>query len=198
MIPTHNTTSPGPRLKKTRRARKKKKKATSSVPVGQGVDSDAMDDDLLPTDTTASIHPRPEGQAVSMAQDDDDDVVMIDPLASEATSSLPAFPPLPASAHASTTKSETRRILIPPHRMTPLQKDWINIFSPLTEMCGLQVRMNILRKCVEMRVRLSTNQLLAVILTIVLWLIDVQAYQRGWCTTARSRFCQSICFGIRC
>ena len=43
---------------------------------------------------------------------------------------------------------------IPPHRMTPLKKEWINIFGPLTEMLGLQVRMNVQRKCVEIRVRL--------------------------------------------
>jgi hypothetical protein len=64
----------------------------------------------------------------------------------------PSFGPAPPST-AHTSKSETRRVPIPPHRMTPLKKDWINIFGPLTEMLGLQVRMNAQRKCVEMRVR---------------------------------------------
>lgn len=66
----------------------------------------------------------------------------------------PVFGPAPASAGQSSLKSETRRVAIPPHRMTPLKKEWINIFGPLTEMLGLQVRMNVQRKCVEIRVRL--------------------------------------------
>lgn len=41
---------------------------------------------------------------------------------------------------------------MPPHRMTPLKKDWLSIFGPLTEILGLQVRMNVQRKSVELRV----------------------------------------------
>lgn len=148
---THNTL---PKPKRTRRSQKKKKATSTPSAEQEDVDSDAIDDDLLPTDTTGRGLSQPKSQA-GIIDEEGDDIVMIDPSAPEATTPLPAFPPLPASAHASTTKSETRRILIPPHRMTPLQKDWINIFSPLTEMCGLQVRMNVLRKCVEMRVRLA-------------------------------------------
>ncbi|KAG8760723.1 pre-rRNA-processing protein pno1 [Serendipita sp. 396] len=68
------------------------------------------------------------------------------------------FPPLPASAQSSALRSETRRIPIPPHRMTPLKKDWVNIFVPLTEMAGLQVRMNVHRRCVEMRTSKATKE----------------------------------------
>lgn len=49
-------------------------------------------------------------------------------------------------------KAEERRIPIPPHRMTPLKKDWVNIYGPLVEMMGLMVRMNVGRRCVELRV----------------------------------------------
>ena len=65
----------------------------------------------------------------------------------------PSFGPAPASA-GQTLRSETRRVAIPPHRMSPLKRDWINIFGPLTEILGLRIRMNVRRKCVEMRVRL--------------------------------------------
>jgi RNA-binding protein PNO1 len=84
----------------------------------------------------------------------EDDEVMIDANSTEGlpASSAPAFPPLSAEAQRTLLKSETRRIPIPPHRMTPLKKDWVNIFGPLTEILGLQVRMNIQRKCVEARV----------------------------------------------
>jgi hypothetical protein len=37
---------------------------------------------------------------------------------------------------------DRRKISIPPHRMTPLKRDWIKIYTPLVEECGLQVRMN--------------------------------------------------------
>jgi hypothetical protein len=63
----------------------------------------------------------------------------------------PSFGPAPASA-GQALRSETRRVAIPPHRMSPLKRDWINIFGPLTEILGLQVRMNVQRKSVEMRV----------------------------------------------
>ena len=90
--------------------------------------------------------------------DDEDDAIMLDTgskTASHTDSSLPSFPPMSAQDLAASTitkKSETRRIPIPPHRMSPLKKDWVNIFGPLTELLGLQVRMNVQRKCVEIRV----------------------------------------------
>ncbi|KAF8508371.1 hypothetical protein JB92DRAFT_2953122 [Gautieria morchelliformis] len=155
-VSTQNTPSPKEKkTKKTRRSHKKKKPTT--IPKEGDVNNDAMDD-LLPTDTTSRIPIQPEAQTKPLDDGEDEDMVMIDPSASDATTSLPAFPPLPASAHASTMQSETRRILIPPHRLTPLKKDWINIFSPLTEMCGLQVRMNVVRKCVEMRTSSLTKE----------------------------------------
>src|SRR5690606_23083996 len=68
------------------------------------------------------------------------------------TTAAPLFAPASASAQRTLLKSETRRVPIPPHRMTPLKKDWVSIFGPLTEILGLQVRMNVQRRCVEMRV----------------------------------------------
>ena len=89
----------------------------------------------------------------------DDDEVMIDTDLSATTgtapTSAPSFPALTGSALQASLKSEMRRIPIPPHRMSPLKKDWINIFGPLTEILGLQVRMNVPRKAVEVRVSLS-------------------------------------------
>lgn len=90
---------------------------------------------------------------------EDDDDIMIDDDENSASlpkaSAAPAFAPVSADALQTTLKSETRRIPIPPHRMTPLKKDWINIFGPLTEILGLQVRMNVQRRTVEARVRFS-------------------------------------------
>jgi RNA-binding protein PNO1 len=89
-----------------------------------------------------------------MQQADEDDELMIDTDAAPAAAgSAPAFAPVTPGAEKTTLKSETRRVPIPPHRMTPLKKDWLNIFGPLTEILGLQVRMNVQRRCVEIRVR---------------------------------------------
>jgi RNA-binding protein PNO1 len=50
-----------------------------------------------------------------------------------------------------TTRSETRRIPVPPHRMTPLKQAWPKLYPPLVEQLKLQVRMNLKRKTVELR-----------------------------------------------
>ncbi|CAE7056887.1 unnamed protein product [Rhizoctonia solani] len=76
--------------------------------------------------------------------------------------SAPSFPALPASAQRATEKSEMRKIPVPPHRMTPLKKDWVNIFSPLTEMLGLQVRMNVQKRAVEIRTSKHTKDVGAI------------------------------------
>ena len=85
---------------------------------------------------------------------DDESMIDTDPtvLSLDPSSSALAFPPVAPGAEKTTLKSEMRRIPMPPHRMTPLKKDWLNIFGPLTEILGLQVRMNVQRRCVEIRV----------------------------------------------
>jgi len=74
----------------------------------------------------------------------------------------PIFAPLAESAAAPKLEGEKRVVPIPPHRMGPLQKEWVNIFTPLTEMLGLQVRMNLKRKAVEMRTSKFTKEVGAI------------------------------------
>lgn len=52
---------------------------------------------------------------------------------------------------------ETRKIPIPPHRMTPLKQAWPSIYPPIVEHLKLQCRMNIARKSVELRTSKSTT-----------------------------------------
>jgi len=103
------------------------------------------------------------GQTIQSGEFEEDDEIMIDaePDASlvQASSSAPAFAPVTPGTEKTTLKSETRRIPIPPHRMTPLKKDWLNIFGPLTEILGLQVRMNVQRRCVEIRTSKETKDI---------------------------------------
>ncbi|BEJ13574.1 hypothetical protein CspHIS471_0307480 [Cutaneotrichosporon sp. HIS471] len=83
---------------------------------------------------------------------DDEGVVVGSALASasgEASSS--GFAPLSAKEQSTALKNEFRRVPIPPHRMTPLKREWVNIYTPLVEMLGLQVRMNVMRRAVELR-----------------------------------------------
>ena len=114
--------------------------------------------ELSITDGQDTETPPKTDRPTATPADGDDDELMIDADAPPVphTGSAPAFPPLPASALRTGLKSETRRIPIPPHRMTPLKKDWVSIFGPMTEILGLQVRMNVQRRCVEARVSLST------------------------------------------
>lgn len=72
---------------------------------------------------------------------------------------LPAFTPLSASQLVLDRKDEFRRVTIPLHRITPLKKEWADIYAPLVEMVHLQVRFNMKRKCVELKVRSARSSL---------------------------------------
>lgn len=54
-------------------------------------------------------------------------------------------------------KLESRKVLVPPHRMTPLKSAWPKIYPPLVENLGLQVRMNLKTKAVELRTSKHTQ-----------------------------------------
>ncbi|KAJ3098601.1 pre-rRNA-processing protein pno1 [Phlyctochytrium planicorne] len=77
-------------------------------------------------------------------EDDGGDVELI------ADSDRPNFPALKPRDLAGQQK-EKRSIPIPPHRMTPLKKSWMQLYTPLVEFLKLQVRMNVKRKAVEIR-----------------------------------------------
>lgn len=61
----------------------------------------------------------------------------------------PRFPP--AKPVGMVHRAETRKVLVPPHRMTPLKSSWPKIYPPLVEHLKLQVRMNVKGKAVELR-----------------------------------------------
>jgi len=120
---------------------------------------------------------QPESQTAMQEDDDDeeedDDSIMIDPSSlptpvtrtpisqlEENTASSSASDPnslsfQPVSHHSNAGLTQRRKVGIPPHRMTPLKRDWIKIYTPLVEECGLQVRMNAGKRLIEMKVRCS-------------------------------------------
>lgn len=51
----------------------------------------------------------------------------------------------------SSIRIQSRKVPIPPHRMSPLKTSWPKIYPPLVEHLKLQVRMNIKSKAVELR-----------------------------------------------
>ncbi|TIB69911.1 hypothetical protein E3P77_00322 [Wallemia ichthyophaga] len=65
---------------------------------------------------------------------------------------VPVFAPAKKTQSTSVDlKGQTRRVLIPGHRMSPLKKDWVNIYGPLVDLLKLQVRMNPQKRAVELR-----------------------------------------------
>ncbi|CDR87293.1 probable PNO1 protein [Sporisorium scitamineum] len=108
--------------------------------------------------------------AASTAMEDDEDLrigASSTPASTAPTTSAtsdpakPKFQPLSASASSSLTavaKGQLRKIPIPPHRLTPLKNDWHKIYTPLVEMASLQVRMNVAKKCVELKSSRYTSE----------------------------------------
>ena len=102
-----------------------------------------------------------------LAEDEDLDLVIdttaasdltpkIPPAASNGTTQMqideegrPKFAPAQESEAAH--RIESRKVIIPPHRMTPLKAAWPKIYPPLVEHLKLQVRMNLKGKAVELR-----------------------------------------------
>lgn len=180
--------------KKTRRKTKKApRRADPNEPIDENDENMGADNE--PSGSGLSQNSEPE---------EEDDALMIDTEPAEVPLELgvPSFPPMSEAAQASAAgkKSETRRIPIPPHRMTPLKKDWINIFGPLTELLGLQVRMNVQRRSVEIRVCLH-----AVLSRASLWEpnltsthSDIKANEGDRRLAEGCRLCESVCARIRC
>jgi RNA-binding protein PNO1 len=71
----------------------------------------------------------------------------------------------PAKDVAAAYRIETRKVPVPPHRMTPLKANWPKICPPIVEHLKLQVRMNIKSRAVELRTSKFTD--------------DVGALQKG-------------------
>lgn len=137
----------------------KKSKSAATAPALAVESTSAMDVD----DEAAS---RPEAMHV---EDDDGDVLIDNATASTSAATATAtatagagsssgFAPLPVGAQTRVLKDEFRRVSIPQHRMTPLKRDWVNLYTPMVEHLGLQVRMNVRRRAVELKVSLDSRR----------------------------------------
>ena len=72
------------------------------------------------------------------------------------TEGRPKFGPAATSSLAH--RVDSRKVPIPPHRMTPLKSAWPKIYPPLVENLKLQVRMNVKSKAVELRTSKHTTE----------------------------------------
>lgn len=112
-----------------------------------------------------------EASSVPQPQEDNDEEFILD------ASNLPAEPIVPAADAdgemeideegvpkfapakdlSTAEKISARKIPMPPNRMKSLKNQWLKIAEPLVEHLKLQVRMNIARKCVELRTSKHTT-----------------------------------------
>merc|ERR1711977_379128 len=107
-----------------------------------------------------------EAASVPLPQEDDDELLLDAPAAEPTDLNLvqpaegdtemhidgegrPRFAPSKNADRVD--RIETRKVPIPPHRMTPLKAVWPKMYPPLVEHLQLQVRMNIKSKAVELR-----------------------------------------------
>lgn len=128
-------------------------------------EEDSDDEDML--------EPLPDEAA---ANDDDDEALVIDQDLPDLTQAPGQgadvddgrlrFQPISATALAAANagvdphvRSQLRKVPIPPHRMSPLKRDWPKIYTPLVEQAGLMVRMNVRTRCVEIKSSKHTEDL---------------------------------------
>ena len=113
-----------------------------NIPLPEPVDEDILvDQDVISTVTQAA--------PTAPASQSEDTPMQID------EEGRPRFPP--ASAETTALRIQSRKVPVPPHRMTPLKSSWPKIYPPLVEHLRLQVRMNIKSRCIELRTSQHTT-----------------------------------------
>lgn len=145
------TQGPEPRASASLPARK---------PFGNESDEDEEDDAIedAPMDDTAAGGPPDDDDEVMITEDTGAPSAAPQPPAPAAQDEGIHFAPVSAAQLASLQgdavgKPQMRKIPIPPHRMSPLKREWAKIYTPLVEHAGLMVRMNVRTRCVELKVR---------------------------------------------
>jgi len=126
----------------------------------------------LPAMSARTIRPRELEEAAAAAMEEDVVAVEGDEEGDEeeqemgkrqrgAAGAVPVLPEFPAisAQEAAGGKSEFRRIPVPPHRYTPLRKDWMTLYTPIVEHLKLDVRMNPRNRCVEIKTSAHTDDI---------------------------------------
>ncbi|KAK2741461.1 pre-rRNA-processing protein pno1 [Myotisia sp. PD_48] len=109
------------------------------------VEKPAQDEDDILIDATAAA---PEEPIISVPQDEDSEMKIDE-------EGRPLFTPIKSADGV--YRVETRKVPVPPHRMTPLKAEWPKIYPPLVEHLKLQVRMNTKSRAIELRTSKHTT-----------------------------------------
>ncbi|AJT94029.1 Pno1p [Saccharomyces cerevisiae YJM1307] len=109
----------------------------------ESIDEDDDDDVLLNDSDNNTAKEEVEGEEGSRKMHESKTVVVDDQGKPRFTSA--------SKTQGNKIKFESRKIMVPPHRMTPLRNSWTKIYPPLVEHLKLQVRMNLKTKSVELR-----------------------------------------------
>jgi len=90
-------------------------------------------------------------------EEDTGDVVA----AMDTIDTAPKRPNLPeiSSEKLVSTKSDLRKVPVPPNRYTPLKENWMKIFTPIVEHLHLQVRFNLKTRNVEIKSCKDTKEI---------------------------------------
>jgi len=67
----------------------------------------------------------------------------------------PKFDPLTAH-EMSDGRVQFRKVLVPPHRYSPLKKMWMDIYAPVYEQMKIDIRMNLKARRVELKTKADT------------------------------------------
>ncbi|EGE77113.1 pre-rRNA-processing protein PNO1 [Blastomyces dermatitidis ATCC 18188] len=124
---------------------------TNQTPASVSHNAPRHEEDIL-IDTNAAPPTEPSSQAKQNRLEpnqEEDTEMQID------LEGRPVFTPATPSQGA--YRVETRKVPVPPHRMTPLKATWPKIYPPLVEHLKLQVRMNIKNRSVELRTSKHTT-----------------------------------------
>ncbi|RCK65938.1 Pre-rRNA-processing protein PNO1 [Candida viswanathii] len=132
--------------------------ATEQIPTSHIPQQNADEDDedmLIDTNTVPTTN-----------QDEEDESTQKQPESTQLQLDESGKPKFAAASKTNMkVKLESRKVPVPPHRMTPLKNVWTKIYPPLVEHLKLQVRMNLKTRTVELRTNKHTT--------------DVGALQKG-------------------
>lgn len=124
--------------------------AIKKLPVASKSDVSEENEVLVDVNTIPREEPKTVDEYDEMKDDEPQPLsVVLD------ESGKPKFPA--ASNSGMKVKLESRKVPVPPHRMSPLKNTWMKIYPPLVEHLKLQVRMNLKTKTVELKTNKHTE-----------------------------------------
>eukprot|EP00916_Digyalum_oweni_P022763 GHVL01037691.1.p1 GENE.GHVL01037691.1~~GHVL01037691.1.p1 ORF type:complete len:252 (+),score=34.18 GHVL01037691.1:72-827(+) len=110
------------------------------------------------TKITPPYHDSSMEPSLVLGPEDIPEVTMIDDVVQEQpTAQFPKLNP----RELNSGRCQVRRIVVPPHRFTPIKSHWKEIVEPIVSHMKLQIRMNIKRKTVEIRTSKETSDISA-------------------------------------